>query len=54
MTECLGCEAQIDGAEVAEGKVLLENVPRVNKPCHKNVVPRLDFMAAGSLLVPAE
>ena len=46
MTECLGCEAQIDGAEVAEGKVLLWKVSRVNKRCHKNVVPRLDFRAA--------
>jgi hypothetical protein len=35
------------GVEVVEGKVLLVNVSRVNKRCHKNVVPRLDFRAAG-------
>jgi hypothetical protein len=33
--------------EVVEGKVLLENVSSVNKRCHKNVVQRLDFRAAG-------
>jgi hypothetical protein len=35
------------GVEVVEGKVLLVNVSRVNKRCYKNVVPRLDFRAAG-------
>jgi hypothetical protein len=34
------------GVEVIEGKVLLVNVSRANKRCHKNVVPRLDFRAA--------
>jgi hypothetical protein len=30
------------------------NVSRVDKRCHKNVVPRLDFRGAGSLLVAVE
>jgi hypothetical protein len=42
------------GAEVVEGKVFLGNVFGVNKRCHENVVPLLDFRAAGSLLVTAE
>ena len=51
MTECLGYAAQSGGADVVEGKVLLANVSRVNKRCNENVVPRLDFGAAGSSLV---
>jgi hypothetical protein len=51
MTECLGYEAQIGGAEVVEGKVFLENMSRVNKRCHKNVVILADSGAAESSLV---
>ena len=54
MTECLRCDAYFGGAEVVEGKVLLGNVSRVNKRCHKNVVSRLNFRAEGPLLVAAE
>jgi len=40
--------------KLLKGKSFTGSCPRVSKRCHKNVVPRLDFRAAGSLLVPAE
>ena len=48
------CEVEICGAEVVEMKALLDNVAKVDRRCHKNVVARLDFRAAASLLVAAE
>ena len=41
-------------AEVVEREVLLGNVSRIKKRCHKNVIPRLHFRVAGSFLVVAE
>ena len=41
-------------AEVVEREVLLGNVFRIKKRCHKNVIPRLHFRVAGSFLVAAE
>jgi hypothetical protein len=40
-------------AEVVEREVLLRNVSRIKKRCHKNVIPRLHFRVAGSFLVAA-
>ena len=45
---------KIGSAEVVEMKALLDNVPKADRRCHKNVVARLDFRAAASLLVAAE
>jgi len=41
-------------AEVVEWEVLLGNVPRIKKRCHKDVIPRLHFRVAGSFLEAAE
>jgi len=41
-------------AEVVEREVLLGNVSRIKKCCHKNVIPRLHFRVAGYFLVAAE
>src|SRR6266436_6470785 len=41
-------------AEVVEREVLLGNVSRIKKCCHKNVIPRLHFRVAGYFLVDAE
>jgi hypothetical protein len=41
-------------AEVDEREVLLGNVSRIKKCCHKNVIPRLHFRVAGYFLVAAE
>jgi hypothetical protein len=41
-------------AEVVERKVLLGNVSRIKKRCHKNAIPRLHLRVAGSFLVAAE
>src|SRR6267142_6215200 len=38
-------------AEVVEREVLLGNVSRIKKRCHKNVIPRLHSRVAGSFLV---
>ena len=45
------CEVKIGSAEVVEMKALLDNVAKVDRRCHKNVVARLDFRTAASLLV---
>ncbi len=41
-------------AEVVEREVLLGNVSRIKKCCHKNVIPRPHFRVAGYFLVAAE
>ena len=44
----------MSGAKIVEEEVLLGNVSRVNKHCHKSVVRPVAFRAGGSLLVAAE
>jgi len=39
--------------KLLKGSFFWGTCPESNKRCHKNVVPRLDFRAAGSLLVAA-
>jgi len=40
--------------KLLKGKFFWRTCSESNKLCHKYAVPRLDFRAAGSLLVPAE
>ena len=45
---------KIGSAEVVEMKALLDNVPKADRRCHKNVVARLDSGLRHRLLVAAE